>query len=123
MSVHRNAAVAAAVAAALLSARAFALDAPADSLDAADEPQEVIVTGTRQRDVKAIDSPAPVQAVAADELAKTSSTPDLIQTIAIHVSRMSGRDMRSNDVSRSNTPSNPSRFGCMGYSSCIRASR
>lgn len=85
MSVHRNSAVAAAVAATLFATRALALDAPvADPLDAAaaEFPQEVIVTGTRRRDVKAIDSPAPVQVIAADELAKTSSTPDLIQTVA-----------------------------------------
>lgn len=47
-----------------------------------DDLQSIIVTGTRQSNVKAIDSPAPVQVVAGDELAKTSSTPDLIQTLA-----------------------------------------
>ena len=72
-----------AVASALFAARAWALDAPAGPLDASAEfPQEVIVTGTRQRDVKALDSPAPVQVIASEELAKTSSTPDLIQTLA-----------------------------------------
>jgi iron complex outermembrane receptor protein len=79
---HRSA-IAAAAASAALSAKAVALDAPLDIADpAAEVPQEVIVTGTRQRDVKATDSPAPVQVVAGDELARTSSTPDLIQTIA-----------------------------------------
>ena len=83
MGVHRNSLVAAAVASTLLGARAFAVDAAVDSAEAAaDFPQEVIVTGTRQRDVKAIDSPAPVQVIGGEELAKTSSTPDLIQTIA-----------------------------------------
>ncbi|MEJ1963475.1 MAG: TonB-dependent receptor [Gammaproteobacteria bacterium] len=85
MSAYRNSAVTVAVASALFATRAFALDAPVpDPLDAAagELPQEVIVTGTRQRDVKAIDSPAPVQVIASEELARTSSTPDLIQTIA-----------------------------------------
>ena len=91
MSVHRNSAVAAAVASALLSARALALDAPLDSADpAAELPQEIIVTGTRQRDVKAADSPAPVQVIAGDELVKTSSTPDLIQSIASLVPSLVG---------------------------------
>ena len=82
MSVYRNAVVAAAVASALFGTRAFALDV-GDSADAGgDLAQEVIVTGTRQRDVKAIDSPAPVQVVAAESLQTTSSVPDLIQSIA-----------------------------------------
>ena len=87
MSVSRNTAVAAAVASAiastLIGAKAFALDVAADSADAAGESaQEVIVTGTRQRSVKAVDSPAPVQVVSGEELTRTSSTPDLTQTIA-----------------------------------------
>ena len=44
--------------------------------------QEVIVTGTRESGIKATDSPAPVQVVDGTLLAKTSSTPDLAQTLA-----------------------------------------
>src|SRR5262245_17270521 len=85
MRAHRQSAVALAVASALLATRAWAADAPplAGLLDVAAElPQEIIVTGTRQRDVKATDSPAPIQVVGHEELAKTPSTPDLIQTLA-----------------------------------------
>jgi iron complex outermembrane recepter protein len=78
MSVSRNAAIAAAVASVSFGVNANA----ADSADAAGDSPEIIVTGTRQRDVRAVDSPAPVQVVAAEELEKTSSTPDLIQTLA-----------------------------------------
>jgi iron complex outermembrane recepter protein len=84
----RKSPVALAVAAALLAPEAWA-DDPAGLVLAdaagADRPQSIIVTGTRQSNVMAIDSPAPVQVVASDELAKTSSTPDLIQTLAAAV--------------------------------------
>ncbi len=85
MRAHRRTAVALAVASALLATRTWAAEAPplAGLLDAAAEvPQEIIVTGTRQRDVRAVDSPAPIQVVGNEELAKTPSTPDLIQTLA-----------------------------------------
>jgi iron complex outermembrane recepter protein len=86
MNLHRNSLVAAAVAATLLSSRimaadtVLATDAAADST--AESLQEVIVTGTRQSGIKATDSPAPVQVVDGTLLAKTSSTPDLAQTLA-----------------------------------------
>ncbi len=56
-------------------------DTQSDPLQAASL-QSVIVTGTREKGIKAFDSPAPVQVIASDELAKTPSTPDLIQTLA-----------------------------------------
>lgn len=85
MSVQRNKAVAAAVASILLAAEAIAADPvaapePADSVG--DVAGEIIVTGTRQGGIAAADSAAPIQIVASEELAKTSSTPDLIQTLA-----------------------------------------
>ncbi len=107
MNVHRNSITAAAVAIALLAPRAWAASADADataapagiaatdaaaatsaSVSAQSDPpesdslQSVIVTGTRQRGIKALDSPAPIQVIASDQLAKTPSTPDLIQTLA-----------------------------------------
>jgi iron complex outermembrane recepter protein len=105
MNLHRNSLVAAAVAAALLSSRIMAADAvlvaanavaadtavvaeTAVATDAAADSssdsslQEIIVTGTRQSGIKATDSPAPVQVVDAQQLAKTSATPDLAQTLA-----------------------------------------
>jgi iron complex outermembrane receptor protein len=75
-----------ALATTLLGARTFAAALPAEpevaSGDDTDPVQSIIVTGTRQSDIKAIDSSAPVQVVAAEELQKTPSTPDLIQTLA-----------------------------------------
>src|ERR1700722_16870785 len=105
MNLHRSSLVAAAVAAALLPSRIMAADAVlvADNAVSADTAvvtdaavatdaavdsssdsslQEVIVTGTRQSGIKATDSPAPVQVVDAQQLAKTSATPDLAQTLA-----------------------------------------
>lgn len=88
MHVDRNALVAAAIAAVLappawsadpLAGPASTAPAPADTEGAV---QEVIVTGTRQSGIKALDSPAPVQVVSGEELARTASTPDLIQTLA-----------------------------------------
>jgi iron complex outermembrane receptor protein len=86
--LHRNSFVAAAVAAALLSSRIMAADAvvttdAADSSTADDSGRsEVIVTGTRERGIKATDSPAPVQVIDGQQLAKTSATPDLEQILA-----------------------------------------
>ena len=84
MNVVRKSPVAMAVAAALLASRAWALDTPAvlagDSTE--ESLQSIIVTGTRQSDVKAIESPAPIQIISAEELQKTSTKPDLIQTLA-----------------------------------------
>ena len=88
MHVHRNPLIAAAVAACLFASntRAADNDAPsAAALDAATDEgstQEVIVTGTHQSGIKALDSPAPIQVIPSEELSKTSSTPDLIQTLA-----------------------------------------
>lgn len=111
MNVHRNSLVAAALAAALLAPSAWAQDAGtgatgttalttaptagtttlasagtdaavAASESPSDSLQSVIVTGTRQTGIKALDSSAPVQVVSSDQLARTPSTPDLIQTLA-----------------------------------------
>lgn len=54
-------------------------DTPSESL------QSVIVTGTRVSGIKALDSAAPIQVVGGDELQRTPSTPDLIQTLATTV--------------------------------------
>jgi iron complex outermembrane recepter protein len=86
MNLHRNSLVAAAVAAVLLSSQAMAADAVATA-DASDDTStdnlsEVIVTGTRQSGIKAVDSAAPVQVVDSQLLSKTSATPDLSQTLA-----------------------------------------
>jgi len=43
---------------------------------------EVIVTGTRQSNIKATDSVVPVQVVSGSQLTSTSATPDLSQTLA-----------------------------------------
>ena len=84
MNVVRKSPVATAVAAALLASRVWALDTTAvlagDSTE--ESLQSIIVTGTRQSDVKAIESPAPIQIISAEELQKTSTKPDLIQTLA-----------------------------------------
>jgi iron complex outermembrane recepter protein len=89
MNSHRYSLIAGAVAAALLTTRIVAADALLATDAAADTAttdenalSEVIVTGTRVSGVKAIDSAAPVQVVDQTILAKTSSTPDLIQTLA-----------------------------------------
>ena len=85
MNVLHRLPVALALAAALLTTDAWADDpvalAAADA-DAGEALQSIIVTGTRQSNIRAIDSTAPVQVVAADELQKTPSTADLIQTLA-----------------------------------------
>lgn len=85
MNAQRYPAVAMAIASILLTGRVWSADAgaapePADA--AGDTLQDIIVTGTRQNGISAVDSAAPVQVVASEELAKTSSTPDLIQTLA-----------------------------------------
>jgi iron complex outermembrane receptor protein len=89
MNLHRNGLVAAAVAAALLSSRIMAADAVVVTdvaVDAATTDEnalsEVIVTGTRQSGIKAIDSAAPIQVIGSDDIAKTATTPDLISTLA-----------------------------------------
>jgi iron complex outermembrane recepter protein len=89
MNLHRNWLVAAAVAAALLSSRIMAAEAVEDTdaaVDAATADEnalsEVIVTGTRQSGIKAIDSAAPVQVIGSDDIARTATTPDLISTLA-----------------------------------------
>jgi iron complex outermembrane receptor protein len=86
LRVYRNSLVTAAVAAALLASRAWAVDvaetAAADTSDAEDGLQSVIVTGTRQSGIKAIDSPAPIQIISNEQLQKASSSPDLLQTLA-----------------------------------------
>jgi iron complex outermembrane recepter protein len=86
VNVTRNSPVAAAVATVLLASRAMAADAVATADTSADTStdnlSEVIVTGTRQTGIKAVDSAAPVQVVDQTILAKTSATPDLIQTLA-----------------------------------------
>jgi iron complex outermembrane receptor protein len=83
---HRNPLVMAAVAAALLASRAWAVDvaetATADTSETDDGLQSVIVTGTRQSGIKAIDSPAPIQIISNEQLQKASSSPDLLQTLA-----------------------------------------
>ena len=85
MNSYRNSLVAAAVAGVLLSSRAMAADAVV-ATDAATDANdssllEVIVTGTRQSGIKATDSAAPIQVVDSAQLAKTSATPDLAQTL------------------------------------------
>jgi iron complex outermembrane receptor protein len=89
MNLHRNWLVAATVAATLLSSRIMAADAAvatdaATDTTTADENSlsEVIVTGTRTSGLRATDSPAPVQVVDGQLLAKTAATPDLAQTLA-----------------------------------------
>lgn len=86
MNVLRKSPVAIAVAAALFAADAWADGAgglvATETALASDTLQSVIVTGTRLSSVKAIDSPAPIQVIASEELQKTPSTPDLIQTLA-----------------------------------------
>jgi iron complex outermembrane recepter protein len=61
-------------------AAAGASSAPAassqDSLDA------VVVTGTRQTGLKAVDSPAPIQIISADALKAASGNPDLMSTLS-----------------------------------------
>jgi iron complex outermembrane receptor protein len=84
MKIHRYSLLAAAVGAALLTPRGWAADA--ESAPAATAPaealEELIVTGTRQSGIKASDSPAPIQIISADEIQKSASSPDLIQTLA-----------------------------------------
>jgi iron complex outermembrane receptor protein len=86
MNSHRKSLVAAAVAASLIASRAFATDLAISTTEAAtdttDSLQEVIVTGTRVSGIKATDSPAPVQVVDGESLARTSATPDLAQILA-----------------------------------------
>ncbi len=84
MNVVRKSPVAMAVAAALLTSRAWAVDATAtlSSEGAEDSLQSIIVTGTRQSDVKAIESAAPIQIISVEDLQKTATKPDLIQTLA-----------------------------------------
>ncbi|MDR3507942.1 MAG: TonB-dependent receptor [Caulobacteraceae bacterium] len=60
---------------------AAAAPTPAAAADAAGATEEVIVTGTRQTGLKAVDSAAPVEVVGADAL-KHVGQPDLIQGLA-----------------------------------------
>lgn len=60
---------------------AFAADAAAGASDNSATVSEVIVTGTRQTGVKAIDSAAPIQVVGGEAL-KHVGQPDLIQTLS-----------------------------------------
>jgi iron complex outermembrane receptor protein len=46
------------------------------------ELEQVVVTGTRRSDIRAVDSPAPVQLISDEELARTPSAPGLIQALA-----------------------------------------
>jgi iron complex outermembrane receptor protein len=48
----------------------------------ADSPQEVVVTGTRQSGVKALDSAAPIQILSPAALQAASGNPDLMQALA-----------------------------------------
>lgn len=74
----------AAIAAAICSsATAFAQDA-APQAAAEDSGDAIIVTGTRVTGMKAADSPAPIQIIGADALARTGS-PDLLQSLAQQV--------------------------------------
>jgi iron complex outermembrane receptor protein len=84
LTLHASAlAIAAALSAASAAHAADAADAAATVVgaDASTVADEVIVTGTRQTGVKAVDSAAPVVVVAADTL-KRVGQPDLVQSLA-----------------------------------------
>ena len=70
--------------AALLSAPALAQTAPPATAAVEAEGQEVIVTGTRQTGIKAVDSAAPVQVVDSASL-KRVGEPDLISSLSQNV--------------------------------------
>jgi outer membrane receptor protein involved in Fe transport len=73
-------------------------DTPAADTAASDEqaPQEVIVTGTRQKGMEAAESPTPIQIIGAGEL-KATGQPNLINALAqlvpSFVAQASGGDM------------------------------
>jgi iron complex outermembrane recepter protein len=65
-------------------AAAPASDAPAGGPDSGDlsSVNEVIVTGTRVTGIKAVDSPAPIQVIAAQSIERAAGKPDLITTLS-----------------------------------------
>lgn len=77
------------VAATLLSPHAHAADPPGASNDESIE-DTVIVTGTRQAGIQAIQSPASIQIIGAQELQAAAGSPDLIQTLATLIPAFEG---------------------------------
>jgi iron complex outermembrane receptor protein len=65
--------------------------ADADSAGAASELGEVIVTGTRQTNLTADASPAPIQIISSQELKRVSGSADLISTLAKVVPSLSAQ--------------------------------
>jgi iron complex outermembrane receptor protein len=76
----RSAMIAICAAAALQWTPALA-DTAADSVNADNSLDEVIVTGSRQTGLKASDSPAPIQIVSAEAL-KSAGAPDLMSALS-----------------------------------------
>jgi iron complex outermembrane recepter protein len=79
---QRATTVAAAVALAIAAAPQARAAAAETDTGAPSELQEVVVTGTRQAGISAIESPAPVQILSAEALKAASGNPDLMSVIS-----------------------------------------
>ena len=66
----------------MLLLRPCAADSPAAATGAQSEDMTVIVTGTRQSGIRAIQSSDPIRIISAEDLQTTPSSPELIQTLA-----------------------------------------
>ena len=64
------------------AAWAQTLAADADTAEASDGLDQIIVTGSRQSGLKAADSPAPVQIISAEALKTAAGNPDLLTALA-----------------------------------------